>query len=320
MTIAVGFMCTDGIVLAADREVSTPSVKVEDRKAWIYAYPRQAPDPVLRIGIVGAGDYSFIKFASEQLDAQLAAWFGQHSDIDMDEVGEAIQSVISDIHHNHLYPYGDPHLRPEIDLLIAIWIASKGYRLVSTSLTAVTKVWNYEAVGIGRDLAHFLVRRFYADRIAMSSAMLWASYVLMHAKRYVPKCGGPSDVIAMFQSGTTGMVKKETVAEYERIATEFETAMHPAFLAVGNKEAPYLTLVDDLAIKLKTLHDPNFLQQQVEQVRRDIVLQAGVQALGAVGEVFGSWITQRVAEGHNVVDGAFVKPDEPPRGSDPEEK
>src|SRR5215510_2312690 len=173
MTVAVGFMCTDGIVIAADREISTLTVKLDDQKAWLFSYPKDTIDslPLLRIGIAGAGDYGFIKFAAERLDEQLAAWVTQHGTVEIDDVNNAIQVVLTDIHHNHLYPYGQPHERPTIDLLVGIWLRSSRMRLGRSSLTAVTKVWNYEAVGIGSDLANFLVRRFYSERISSSSAM-----------------------------------------------------------------------------------------------------------------------------------------------------
>lgn len=273
MTVAVGFMCTDGIVLAADREISTPTVKLDDQKAWLYSYPKQTDDtaPLLRVGIAGAGDYSFIKFAAERIDAQLDAWIAQHGAVEIDDVNDAIQTVLTDVHHEHLYPYGQPHERPTIDLLIGIWLRSGRMRLARSSLTAVTKVWNYEAVGIGSDLANFLVRRFYSQRIPLSSAMFWASYALMHAKKYVPGVGGGSDIIALFKSGTAGHLKAEHIAKYEKYAIEFEKAIHPVFLAGAEEKgghAAFNQAVDQLAIQLKKLHDPAFIEQQAEQVRQ----------------------------------------------------
>lgn len=234
MTVAVGFMCTDGIVLAADKEVSTPTVKFAGPKAWIYRYPRQGDNPVLQVGIVGAGDYGFIKFAAERIDNQLTLWIDRHGTASMDEVNDAIQVVIDDVHKNHLYPFGQPHERPTVDLLVGIWLSGR-IRLARTSYTAITKVWNYEAVGIGSDLATFLVRRSYTDRIPLSSAMFWASYVLMHAKNYVPGCGGPSDIIAMYKSGTAGLVKRETITDYEKFAKDFDDAIHPVFLSGADR-------------------------------------------------------------------------------------
>jgi hypothetical protein len=316
MTIALGFMCTDGIVLAADRELSTPTVKIDGPKAWIFAYPREAEDPQLRVCLVGAGDYAFIKFAAEQLDDLLMKWVAQHGAPTIDDVKDVIQTVIMDVHHEHLYPIGQPHERPAIDLLIGLWLKSGRMRLARTSLTAVTKVWNYEAVGIGSDLANFLVRRFYADRIPISSAMFWASYVLMHAKKYVPGCGGPSDVIAMFKSGTTGALKKGTIATYEQFATEFEAAIHPAFMGGADesvKQDLFMQCVDELAVKLKVLRDPTFIQKQAEQVRRDITLRVAPQHMA----VSDNWIVARMAaEEQN----RKPTPNGPPADPEPEEK
>jgi len=71
------------------------------------------------------------------------------------------------IHLNHLYPYPDAASRPEISLIVGA-LASDGYRLVTTSLTTVTKVWNYEAVGVGSPLANCLIKRIYLERIPVT--------------------------------------------------------------------------------------------------------------------------------------------------------
>jgi 20S proteasome alpha/beta subunit len=287
MTVAVGFRCADGIVLAADREVSTPFAKFDGPKAWVYSYPTESSDPILRIGIVGAGDYAFIKFASERIDHHASAWIAQHRIATIDEAIDIVQLIISEIHKQHLYPAGRPEDRPAIDLLVGIWVAGAGWRLVRTSLTAVTNVWNYEAIGTGSDLANFLVRRFYIDQIPISSAMFWASYVLMHAKHYVPGCGGSSDVIAMLDTGA-GKIQRETISKYEQFATDFENAIHPIFLsgAASVKQETFMQSVDELSIKLKLLRDPSFIQKQAEQVRRDVTVQlTGASAVGFIGSI-----------------------------------
>ncbi len=93
MTVALGFMCTDGIVLAADREVSTPTVKIDGPKAWTFLYPRELPIQSCVLVSLGLAT-TYIKFAAERLDDQLANWIDVHGKAEIDDVVDAIQAVI----------------------------------------------------------------------------------------------------------------------------------------------------------------------------------------------------------------------------------
>lgn len=316
MTVAVGFMCTDGIVLAADREVSTPSLKFEGPKAWYYRYPPDAAQPTLKVGIVGAGDYSFIKFAAERIDGQLREWIQGHGQASMDEVNGLIQGVINDIHLNHLYPVGQPYERPTIDLLIGIRLHTGRIRLARTSLTAITKVQNYEAIGIGSDLANFLVTRLYSGRVTATTAAFWATQVLMHAKDYVPGCGGKSDVVVIFQAGNAGFVKQDTIHKNEQFLTAFESAIQPVFFGGSDPtvdDRAFVARVDELATRLKALRDVRFIKNQAEQVRQDVKIEVPAGNITMSGE----WISPAIAAGDIPVSSPSPSP-EPPDPDEPD--
>jgi len=202
MTIAVGFRCTDGLVLAVDSEVSDDSSRYEDEKAWIYRYPPEDANPRLKVGIVGAGDLAFVRYAAERIGYALNENMGK------DDVQGAVQGVINDIHLNHLYPYPDNLTRPEIYMLVGC-LAHDGNRLLTTSLTTVTKVINFETLGIGRPLANFLIKRFYKGRIEVSAGIFVSTQVLMHARNHVPRCGGDSQIIVMYgENKNAGKVRE----------------------------------------------------------------------------------------------------------------
>ena len=293
MTVAVGFMCTDGIVLAADREVSTASLKIDGPKVWYFRYPPNATHPVLRVGVAGAGDYAFIKYASELIDRQLRDWVEQHGQATMDEVNAIVQGVINDIHHNHLYPIGQPHERPNIDLLIGISISDGRIRLARSSLTSITNVCDYEAVGIGSDLANFIVKRSYKSRVTVTNAVFWAAQVLMHAKHYVPGCGGSSDVVVLFKGFGAGLVKQNTISNHERFLNDFESVIQPVLFGGANPtvdDQAFAAMVDDLAVRLKALRNVGFIQKQAEQVRQDIKIEVPTGSVTVTGE----WISPAI--------------------------
>ena len=99
MTVAVGFHCTDGVVLAADSEISNAYMKYQGDKAWVYKYPRDASAYWLQLGIVGAGDAAFIQYASGRIDAAMHDLFDHCDKPTMDDGNSVVQGVLNDIHH-----------------------------------------------------------------------------------------------------------------------------------------------------------------------------------------------------------------------------
>jgi hypothetical protein len=92
MTIAIGLLCSDGIVLGADREVSLYTLKVREPKAHVLK--RVA----LQIGLVGAGSSDLIKLATQELDRKLV------DRMTADEVREVIDDLATEIHQRHVLP------------------------------------------------------------------------------------------------------------------------------------------------------------------------------------------------------------------------
>jgi 20S proteasome alpha/beta subunit len=265
MTIAVGFTCDDGLVLAADTEISSDSFRIDGDKAWFLRVPPDAETPTLKVGVVGSGDLAFIRYAAELIRT------GLDKDMRKDDVQAVVQGVVNDIHHNHLYPYGQPHERPVIELLVGV-LAQDGRRLISTNLTAVSKVWNYEAVGTGSWLANFLIKRFYSGRLPLTSAIFLCTQVLLHAKTHVPKCGGSSRVLVMPDvRANAGFLRDEVVKEYERFVEKFDTLIQPLMFNRFNPNvdlSDFYRIVDDFALKLKTLRSSRFLEEEAEKVQR----------------------------------------------------
>jgi 20S proteasome alpha/beta subunit len=289
MSIAIGFMCSDGIVLAADSELSNAFTKVPGDKAWIYKYPAGADNYALQVGIVGAGDAAFIQYASERIHVALEEHYsnGANNPVTMSEVNKIIQAEINDLHHSHLYPASHLPDAPSVELIIGIRLADRRIRLAKTYLTSITKVWNYEAVGVGSALANFIIKRFYAGRVTVSQATFIASQVLMHVKANVPRCGGASKVIVMLQKkGAVGWAQQQTVLDHEAFLTKFDDAIAPVFFGgadqnVSNQE--FHKRVDALSEGLKALRKVEDIESLGDQVRKDIVLPVGTITISGPG-------------------------------------
>jgi 20S proteasome alpha/beta subunit len=300
MSIAIGFQCTDGIVLAADSEISNSFVKLPGDKAWIYKYPPAADRFTLQIGIVGAGDASFIQYASERINDALEEKFEKQQRMTMPAVKAVIQGVINDLHYSHIFPVPAHHPEPpSVELIIGVWLGDTRLRLTKTYLTSITKVWNYEAVGVGSALANFIIKRFYSGRVTMSQAVFIASQVLMHVKANVPRCGGASKVIMMFKRGDVGWAQEQTIADHEVFLTKFDDVIAPVFFGGSDKgvsNVEFHGLVDELSKGLKSLRKVEAIQDLNVQLREDVKIAippgtismvglTGVSATGHVGSL-----------------------------------
>ena len=123
MTIAAGFVCTDGLVLCADTEYSNGTLKVSKTK--IFKRPQND------LLIAASGDEVLIEEAAhtllESLDDQLS----------LDHVKETIEHVMEAMHGNYI----DRSLVPDytVHLLVAA-SARDGFALFKQSKWAATEV------------------------------------------------------------------------------------------------------------------------------------------------------------------------------------
>ncbi len=187
MTVAVGFACSDGLVLAADSQMSTDADKYDDEKAWYLRFPAKSEHPTLKVGIVGSGCTAYLRYAKELIEHDL------RPDMGLEQVQGTIQGALNVIHNKHIYRFGQPHEREHLNIELVIGILAKdGRRLLSTQLAAVTEVTTHHSTGAGRMLANFLVRRSGFRRFDLNSAIVLAVQILVYAERHVYGVGGRS--------------------------------------------------------------------------------------------------------------------------------
>ena len=154
----------------------------------------------------------------------------------------------------------------------------------------------YLSVGIGSDLARFLIDRFHAERPSISTAVPLTVQVLKHAKDYVPGCGGPSKIIVIPQQGKAGFVPAESVQKYEDSTSAFDSAIRPVMLAGPDttvSDTEFAKHVDALAAKFKSLRDITSVAEQAEEVRRNIVIPVPTGTVTVSGE----WISPAIRAG-----------------------
>jgi 20S proteasome alpha/beta subunit len=190
MTIAAGFCCDDGVVLAADRESSIGGItKVPTPKIFTLSKREK-----IRGAIAGAGNRNFIKMAVEMIDEKL------QDGMKLEAIKGVIRDVMLEIYTEHLYPHPDRD-RPSVSLLIGLWIEGQSKCiLLETSKTSVIRVSGYRSIGIGTYLADCLVDVLCDLGGSIEDAALSAVCVFRLVKEYTQGCGGETDMVAVTSS------------------------------------------------------------------------------------------------------------------------
>src|ERR1022692_459070 len=187
MTIAIGILASDGIVLAADREGGDGYLKTEQGKV---TWKMRMQEPMGVCGITGAGEGPYL----DEIGSELVNIF-------TDDATGTEESVIPRLRNAHIryykrtvvplskLPSGE---RPDYALLIACCGQSMTKGIWATSRMAFTKVQDYEAIGIGAKFANTLLGRLH-DNIPVWYAAKLAAYVIYQVNRTVGGCGLGTD-------------------------------------------------------------------------------------------------------------------------------
>lgn len=212
MTIAIGLIAQDGLVLAADTQETIQGLWKNDQ-GKILSAGHSIIGPIPDVGycaISGAGGGEYIDALARQMMERFLANppVATHA-----EAQTAFAPVLEDFHAKHILPFGHyprddrPHLR----LVIGCHFHLRGSMLFVTEENVLLPSGPYQAIGIGAMLAHTLLARLY--RLPMLSvwetAML-ASYVMYHVKDAIDGCGKSTDITIVGRHGQVWLRRQET--------------------------------------------------------------------------------------------------------------
>ncbi len=222
MTIALGLLTTDGVVIGADTEetagankLAVSKLRSATRDAWINDGQRM---PGCVCTVSGAGDGEYIDAVS---DALLEAFINAVADPDLttDALEAVLTTVYRDFYKETVIPFAayPEDQRPSVSLVIGAQFNGKS-AIWTTDRLAVLRVHEligFGAVGFGNPTARSLLGRLYrhADHTA---AILLAIYVLMETKTWVPYCGKDSQIICM-RGGRLWPVLPEDIKRVEEL-------------------------------------------------------------------------------------------------------
>ena len=244
MTIAIGILANDGIVLAADREEGDGYLKTEQGK---ITWKARMTQPMGTCAVTGAGDGPYIDEIASELE-----------DVFTDDEDGSEQTAIPKLRNAHRAYYKRtvvpcsslPALeRPDYSLLIACY----GQAMKSvwiTSRMAFTKVQDYEAVGVGSNVAKAWLSRLW-DRIPTYYAAKLAAYVIYQVSRTVGGCGLGTDILLIPRIGIAQYISDGLVREWENVFRAYAMLERNTFYyCIG------LETKEELLVRTKPGKDP----------------------------------------------------------------
>lgn len=193
MTIALGFVHSGGVLLAADTEVSTYAWKDQQAKIGHFEYPGG------RFAFGVAGNKNYALSTVEKIREALHKDDGRTVSIIAEDVLNAEYQRLVYSNPTHASDLGAPFW-----LLFAFRPYGGRYELYSTDANSVRRVDSFECIGIGEALARILLRPMSFRLHQEDSATNMAIYALAMAKKNVPGCGGPSMLINFRHNGQVG--------------------------------------------------------------------------------------------------------------------
>jgi len=195
LTIAAGFMCTDGVVICADTQHTTGISKFDKGKIEWIAGPAFDTWMV----VAGAGDSSYIAMVLDELRTAFPRCKS------LQAAKRLISKTILQIYKDHIVPFWNmsDSQCPVVALIVAARIGGK-VRLWEVSSTAVSVCGTSGFVGIGADTADRLSRWLYSQPLPLRVAAPLAAEILAETKRTVPDCGGKTH-ICVIPNGEEGI-------------------------------------------------------------------------------------------------------------------
>ena len=195
MTIAIGILASNGIVLAADTEISTDGeIKGVDTKlvaATTQVYGKPAGQS---IGVAGAGSWGY--FQSVKLDVTKIVLSNLFDDPESNEhVKQRLGQFIGEFYQKHVIAFHKLKNPPDLQLLIGTWAYGKGL-LWGTDKMVSYPSFDFDAIGVGGTYARSLLHGYYTPMPVDSAAML-AIYAVARVKAAVAGCGQETQILVV---------------------------------------------------------------------------------------------------------------------------
>jgi hypothetical protein len=204
VTIAAGFKCSDGIVLATDLEITESMTKRISGKSAYF--------PVQNgfVGIAGAGSYDLLAYACEVIGDNVR--------------GESPRAIIDGLRGNlkrlyreHVHPSYPNDWPTALQLIVGVVFHTEDsldFGLYVSERNLLRKTGPYEFVGAGKELSYYVMKRLGKDLFrrrqrlgpgdpiedlfdlpAMDAVVPLSEQLISEVGENVPWCGREADIL-----------------------------------------------------------------------------------------------------------------------------
>jgi hypothetical protein len=226
MTIAAGFIHSEGVLLASDTLHEGPGYKFYDPKL------RHCNCPAGKVAFAYAGNTRAALAAIRKHDRALEGFSGS--------IGTKLERL-------HTYEYTQKILNDpaqaydsnfHYDLLIAVRPKGRPVELYLTSRLSFTPVNTFECIGIGEALARYIIRPVFSTGMEQSTVVHIAAYALAAVKDNVQGCGGSTRMLSIHHDGTLqDFYAEPSIGHIERSYPAFDFLSRKLFFAHLNTAA-----------------------------------------------------------------------------------
>jgi len=193
MTIAAGFVCSDGILLCADTEHTGWTSKSHHSKVDHF----EVPGGKVCFALAGSSAlaWSAIQKCKKQLQAEQS-----------DDLASDIEVILDAEYRRNVLTHPN-YASLDYSLLVGLW-TERGSQLYCTTATALREIKDFECIGIGGELAQFIVRQGLPS-LSLREAVALAAYTLAGVKEGITGCGGMSVYLLLRNDGSTGVLTSQ---------------------------------------------------------------------------------------------------------------
>jgi 20S proteasome alpha/beta subunit len=193
MTIAAGFVYSEGVLVCADSQMTVGAAKVDGSKVGKF----ETSWGQIIASFAGNVDYAAAAF-------QALERAGESEKI-KDEPIDGIECFLSARYETHVF--GHPQQKSgdyDYSLFLGIRLnAHKTARLYRTSETILREVKSFDCAGSGEDFGRDVLRLLHSPDLSIERAVALASYMLSHTKDRIQYCGGQSMVRMLRHDGSS---------------------------------------------------------------------------------------------------------------------
>jgi 20S proteasome alpha/beta subunit len=222
MTIAIGILAYDAVIIAADSQLTAGDWKLNESKVYGSSY--KADEGVLTLGMTGAGYVANLKAFWQDLVENTH----ERPQTEAELQGHC-RKTIAAFHQDHILPFAafPDHARPGVDLILAAAVGHFKGLWTSTNGTLVREDF-FCAVGTGSLLARTLIRSRPVWKLSIEHAVLMAIDVINYVKDCDANCGKRTHVLVINDRGMCAIVGN-VVAETEVVCERYRD-FAPSFL------------------------------------------------------------------------------------------